>query len=153
MRRRRWPPSARKEGNYSIGGWRTRAIVRAFFTVPRHQLAFGTTSHRSMRLPEPRPRAPRTTTLLCTALLVPALLAACRTVERRAASARPEADRLQRDIAYLADDRLEGRGTGTAGNDSAASWLGRRHAALGLKPVVVDTTGSVCSAVRQRPGC
>ena len=106
-----------------------------------------------MRLPEPRPRAPRTTTLLCTALLVPALLAACRTVERRAASARPEADRLQRDIAYLADDRLEGRGTGTAGNDSAASWLGRRHAALGLQPVVVDTTRNGCTTDRRRPAC
>ena len=106
-----------------------------------------------MRLPEPRLRAPRTTTFLCTALLVPALLAACRTVERRAASARPEAGRLQRDIAYLADDRLEGRGTGTAGNDSAASWLGRRHAALGLKPVVVDTTRNGCATDRGRPAC
>jgi len=106
-----------------------------------------------MRLPEPRLRAPRTTTVLCTALLVPLLLAACRTVERGAASARPEADRLQRDIAYLADDRLEGRGTGTAGNDSAASWLARRHAALGLEPVVVDTTRDGCAVDRQRPAC
>src|SRR5215212_8869349 len=129
----------------SIGGWRTRAIVRAFFTVPRHQLAFGTTSRRSMRLPEPRLRAPRTTTVvLCTALLVPVLLTACRTVERRTAPARADAARIQRDIAYLADDRLEGRGTGTAGNDSAASWLARRHAALGLKPLVVDTTRDGC---------
>ncbi|NUR35099.1 MAG: M28 family peptidase, partial [Gemmatimonadaceae bacterium] len=39
------------------------------------------------------------------------------------------------DIAWLADDRVEGRGTGTAGNDSAAAWLARRHAALGVRPL------------------
>jgi hypothetical protein len=87
------------------------------------------------------------------ALLVPALLTACRTVERGAAPARPEAERLQRDIAYLADDRLEGRGTGTAGNDSAASWLARRHAALGLRPLVVDTTRAECRTDRPRADC
>src|SRR5215208_7988344 len=106
-----------------------------------------------MHTPEPCPRPPRVTNVLHTALLVPVLLVACRTVERGAASARPDADRLQRDIAYLADDRLEGRGTGTAGNDSAASWLARRHAALGLKPVVVDTTRDGCTVDRQRPAC
>jgi aminopeptidase YwaD len=51
----------------------------------------------------------------------------------------PEAGRLQRDIAWLADDRLEGRGTGTAGNDSAAAWLARRHASLGLRPLAADS--------------
>jgi hypothetical protein len=51
----------------------------------------------------------------------------------------PEAGRLYSDIAYLADDRLEGRATGTAGNDSAAAWLARRHAALGLRPLGTDS--------------
>src|SRR5215210_5365115 len=121
--------------------------------MSRRPLGFGTTSRLSMRIPEHRPRAARATSLLAAALLVPALIGSCRTVERGAASARPEADRLQRDIAYLADDRLEGRGTGTAGNDSAASWLGRRHAALGLKPVVVDTTRSGCRRDRRSADC
>jgi hypothetical protein len=106
-----------------------------------------------MRIPEHRPRAPRATSLVAAALLVPALMGSCRTVERGAGSARPEADRLQRDIAYLADDRLEGRGTGTPGNDSAASWLARRHAALGLRPVVVDTSANGCGAASRRPAC
>ena len=87
---------------------------------------------------------PARVSALRTALLVPVLLVACRTVERGAGSARPEAERIQRDIAYLADDRLDGRGTGTAGNDSAASWLARRHQALGLRPIVSDS--SACSA-------
>ncbi len=41
---------------------------------------------------------------------------------------------IQSDIAYLASDRLEGRLTGTPGNDSAAAYIARRYAKLGLKP-------------------
>ena len=83
------------------------------------------------------------------ALAASLLLPACRTAERGSASGSapaPVADtsRLYRDIAWLADDRREGRGTGTAGNDSAAAYIARRHAALGLRPLVTDTT---------RPGC
>ena len=67
------------------------------------------------------------------------LASSCRTAEPvPAPSAAPEAGRLRSDIAWLADDRLEGRATGTAGNDSAAAWLARRHAALGLRPVGAD---------------
>src|SRR5687768_6309804 len=39
---------------------------------------------------------------------------------RDAAPATADPARLQRDIAWLAGDPLEGRGTGTPGNDSAA---------------------------------
>jgi hypothetical protein len=39
------------------------------------------------------------------------------------------------DIAYLASDALEGRGTGTPGNDSAAAYIARRFATLGLRRV------------------
>jgi len=68
-------------------------------------------------------------------VIAAALLAsACRTGEPAPVAA-PEAGRLLSDIAWLADDRLEGRGTGTAGNDSAAAWLARRHASLGLRPL------------------
>jgi aminopeptidase YwaD len=43
-----------------------------------------------------------------------------------------DARALHADIAYLASDRLEGRGTGTPGNDSAAAYIARRFEALGL---------------------
>jgi Iap family predicted aminopeptidase len=36
----------------------------------------------------------------------------------------------------LADDQRDGRGTGTAGNDSAAAYIARRHESLGLKQLV-----------------
>jgi hypothetical protein len=106
-----------------------------------------------MRPSEPSLPAPRAVTILRAALLSAALLAACRTAERGAPHLRADAERIRRDIAYLADDRLEGRGTGTAGNDSAASWLARRHTALGLDPVVVDSERSGCSAEPRRAGC
>ena len=50
----------------------------------------------------------------------------------------PAADpaRLRGDVATLAQDAWEGRGTGTPGNDSAATWIAARFAALGLQPVV-----------------
>ena len=62
------------------------------------------------------------------------LSCACRTTEAVPGGAvTPDAGRLRSDIAWLADDRRDGRATGTAGNDSAAAWLARRHAALGLR--------------------
>ena len=101
-----------------------------------------------MRISQPAFPAPRA--LLVLALLPTALLlAACRTVDHGAASPDAAADRIRRDVAYLADDRLEGRATGTAGNDSAASWLARRHQALGLLPIVPETARGTCSDVGQ----
>jgi aminopeptidase YwaD len=50
-----------------------------------------------------------------------------------ATSDRADARVIRADIAYLASDDLEGRGTGTAGNDSAAAFIARRFAALGLR--------------------
>lgn len=44
-----------------------------------------------------------------------------------------------RDIRVLAADSLEGRRTGTAGNDSAAAFIARRLASLGIDPVIRDT--------------
>jgi hypothetical protein len=78
-------------------------------------------------------------TRLALALLLPVLGAACRTAGRGPAEAHADADRIRSDIAYLADDRLEGRGTGTAGNDSAAAWLARRYQALGVAAVNTGT--------------
>ncbi len=73
------------------------------------------------------------------------LLQACRTAESGSAPV-PEAnaERIYRDIAYLSDDRLEGRGTGTAGNDSAAAYIARSHALLGLRPLMPDTARADC---------
>ncbi len=45
-----------------------------------------------------------------------------------------DAARLKRDIATLADDRWEGRRTGSPGNDSAAVFIARRFAELNLRP-------------------
>jgi aminopeptidase YwaD len=83
-----------------------------------------------------------------------ALSGACRTVDP--APAQPlvaDSARILRDIAYLADDKLEGRGTGTAGNDSAAAYLARRHAALGLRPLAVDTTVTECRTTADAARC
>jgi predicted small secreted protein len=90
---------------------------------------------------QPSPSAPRAFIALRAVLLSAVLLAACRTVNGGAASSQAAAERIRRDIAYLADDRLEGRATGTAGNDSAASWLGRRHFELRLLPMITATRG------------
>src|SRR5918993_1989777 len=49
-----------------------------------------------------------------------------------AEGAAPDTAALMRDVRYLAGDALEGRGTGTAGNDSAAAYIARRFAGLGL---------------------
>lgn len=40
--------------------------------------------------------------------------------------------RIRQDVEYLAADRFEGRGSGTAGNDSAAVYAASRFRALGL---------------------
>src|SRR5262245_57079614 len=45
-------------------------------------------------------------------------------------SATADPTRIQRDIATLADDKWEGRGTCTPGLDSAAAYIARRFASL-----------------------
>jgi len=46
--------------------------------------------------------------------------------------AEPAADAIRRDVAFLASDRLEGRGAGTPGYDSAAAYALRRFTSLGI---------------------
>ena len=48
-------------------------------------------------------------------------------------TAAADSTRILTDIAYLASDKLEGRLTGSPGNDSAAAYIARRYAALKLK--------------------
>jgi len=67
-------------------------------------------------------------------LAIAAALSACAGANTRsAAPARADSARLRADIEYLASDALEGRGTGTAGNDSAAAFAARRYRSLGLR--------------------
>jgi hypothetical protein len=48
---------------------------------------------------------------------------------------------LRRDVAWLADDALEGRATGTPGNDSAALYIARRLQSLGLEAPLAASAG------------
>jgi hypothetical protein len=47
----------------------------------------------------------------------------------------PDSAGIRADVDYLASPRLRGRLTGTPGNDSAAAYIARRYAALGLASV------------------
>ena len=50
----------------------------------------------------------------------------------RDARANPDTVAIRRDVEHLASAALEGRGTGTAGNDSAATYIARRFESLHL---------------------
>lgn len=62
-----------------------------------------------------------------------AALSACNTAK---SPTQPQfsGDRIKADVAFLADDRLEGRYTGSPGHEIAARYVAARFAALGLKP-------------------
>lgn len=53
-------------------------------------------------------------------------------------AAQTPVERVTRDLKYLADDRRDGRGLGTAGLDSAAQYVARQFADIGLKPAEPD---------------
>ena len=50
------------------------------------------------------------------------------------AASSPAAERIAADVRYLADDRMEGRETGTRGYDLAADYVARRYVDIGLQP-------------------
>ena len=60
----------------------------------------------------------------------------------KAADSAPEisADRIKADVAYLASDRLEGRGPGTRGEILATEYLADEFKKAGLKPIGVRGT-------------
>ena len=63
-------------------------------------------------------------------------LAACSSAMRGGpdlGTAAADSSAIRSDIAYLASDRLEGRLTGSPGNDSAAAYIARRYKYLRLK--------------------
>ncbi len=49
-----------------------------------------------------------------------------------------QADRVRATVEFLADDLLEGRGTGKRGHELAALYLASRYRALGLQPAGED---------------
>ncbi len=76
----------------------------------------------------------RRSLLIATAVVV----SACHTgtanlAANLAVSHEPDSSAIRRDVAYLASPRLAGRLTGTPGNDSAAAYIARRYATLGLE--------------------
>ncbi len=76
----------------------------------------------------------------------------CRaTSSRLPTSALPDTTLLGRDVRYLASDALEGRRTGTPGNDSAAAYIARRLRALGVEPLVMDP--AACTAAGNSAAC
>ena len=75
------------------------------------------------------------------------LLAACgappapAALSRAPGPATADTAAIRRDVTWLAADALEGRATGTPGNDSAALYVARRFQTLGLEPVLTATGG------------
>jgi Zn-dependent M28 family amino/carboxypeptidase len=69
------------------------------------------------------------------ALMALLALAACDRSPAPAATVDPAAaQRIEADVRYLADDKLEGRETGTRGYDLAADYIAKRYAQIGLQP-------------------
>jgi len=119
-----------------------------------------------------RAPVPVATTLLVAATLAATLLlGACRRepatpAATQAAAATPAppvpwasnpgALRIEADVRALADDKLEGRETGTRGYDLAAEFVAKRYAAIGLAPAGDDggyfQRVPLLRAVRERDG-
>jgi len=64
-----------------------------------------------------------------------------------AQAAVPDTSSIVGDVRYLASDALEGRATGTPGNDSAAAYISRRFERIGLTPMFRSGDGRVCGSV------
>lgn len=65
--------------------------------------------------------------------LAAATLSACG-ASRQTADPQFSGDRIKSDVTFLADDKLEGRYTGSSGHETAARFVAARFAALGLQP-------------------
>ncbi len=89
---------------------------------------------------------PRYLHFLFAAVLVPMLM----TSPARADAGVPNPSRLQAHMAFLADDLLEGRETGTRGYDIAARYVAAQFMQMGLKPA--GDPGSYLQTVPLRGG-
>lgn len=56
---------------------------------------------------------------------------------------------LKKDVTYLADDKLEGRETGTAGSEAAAEYIAKRFMEVGLQPK--GDNGTFFQVFNQKP--
>jgi hypothetical protein len=72
------------------------------------------------------------TTILAIGLIVCACHGSQPSVAPSSQRQAPDTARIRQDITYLASDALEGRGTGTRGNDLAAAYIAKRFSDLGL---------------------
>lgn len=72
------------------------------------------------------------------------------------AKASAAAQAIEVDVRFLADDKLEGRDTGTRGYDLAAEYVARRYQEIGLHPAGEDgtffQTVPLLKAVREKEG-
>jgi len=77
----------------------------------------------------------------------------CRGTDERSSRAVPEVSpaRLEEHIRYLASDQLGGRGPGTAGYDSAARYVAKHFAALGLDSSGTKGYFQPVALLRSRP--
>jgi hypothetical protein len=81
--------------------------------------------------------------------LVELALLACLPLPLAAQSGAPLPDtaRIARDVRYLSSDELEGRRTGTAGNDSAAAYIRRRLDEVARSVVAGRSCTTACASV------
>src|SRR5580765_6503570 len=68
-------------------------------------------------------------------LLVASCLASALPGEKAAPAPEISGDRVKAHVAYLADDRLEGRGPGTRGEFLATEYIAAEFKKAGLKPI------------------
>ena len=74
----------------------------------------------------------KTRSLAALAIVTASAVACARGAGRPQPAAAPDSAAIRADVDYLASPRLRGRLTGTPENDSAAAYIARRYAALGL---------------------
>ncbi len=127
------PAPSAGAANCGFSQWLTRSGAPSFGDIPYLVMT-------------PRFVRPRALALLFALALLPA--GACSTAAPLfQAGPAPDSGLMLNDVRYLASDSLEGRGTGTRGNDLARAYIAKRFADLKLKAVVPDSgcSGDGCS--------
>ncbi|RPH64604.1 MAG: M28 family peptidase, partial [Acidobacteria bacterium] len=84
------------------------------------------------------PRGSRSITILAVVTVVSAVQAQDRAADVAPGNPSIRQEELQADLSFLASDALQGRLTGTTGNELATEFIRARFERLGLKPVASD---------------
>jgi Peptidase family M28/PA domain len=84
------------------------------------------------------PRGSRSITILAVVTVVSAVQAQDRAADVAPGNPSIRQEELQADLSFLASDALQGRLTGTTGNELAMEFIRARFERLGLKPVASD---------------